>query len=175
MADVRIISATNVDIENRIKEGRFREDLYWRLNVIEINIPPLRERKDDIEMLARHFMHKNVAEHKKDIKGFDKQAISSLIEYSWPGNVRELRNIVERAVVLSEGDYITAVDLPDKIRKSEVDAETSTLKTYLGDYEKNLLLKIYESHGKSKEETAKALGIDLATLYRKFKKYGIEE
>ena len=175
MADVRIISATNVDIENRIKEGRFREDLYWRLNVIEIKIPPLRERKDDIEMLARHFMNKMIAEHKKDIKGFDKQAISSLIEYSWPGNVRELRNIMERAVVLSEGNYITAADLPDKIKKSDVDAETSTLKTYLGDYEKNLLLKIYESHGKSKEETAKALGIDLATLYRKFKKYGIEE
>lgn len=174
--DIRLISATNVDIENRIKEGRFREDLYWRLNVIEIKIPPLRQRKDDIEILVKHFISKFNEQHKKNIKGINNMAISILLEYSWPGNVRELANVIERAVILAEGDYITPNELPDKIKVlKEKDTSSSTLKTYLNDYEKNLLLKAYNSHNKNKEETAKALGIDLATLYRKLKKYGIEE
>lgn len=177
IVDIRIISATNVDIENRIKEGRFREDLYWRLNVIEIKIPPLRERKEDIEVLTKHFIDKFSREHKKNVKGIDKQALSYLFNYSWPGNVRELGNVIERAVILSEGEYITSDVLPDKIKiiKEEAEMPSSTLKAYLSDYEKNLLIRLYESHNKNKEETAKALGIDLATLYRKFKKYGIEE
>jgi transcriptional regulator with PAS, ATPase and Fis domain len=173
--DIRIVSATNVDIDTRIKEGRFREDLYWRLNVIEIKIPPLRERKDDIEILTKHFIEKFSKEHKKNIKGIDRDALSHFMDYAWPGNVRELGNVVERAIVLSGGDYITPAELPEKIRRAEHPAETSTLKANLSDYEKNLLLKMYEEHKKNKEETAKALGIDLATLYRKFKKYGIEE
>jgi DNA-binding NtrC family response regulator len=174
--DVRIISATNVDIEQRIKEGKFREDLYWRLNVIEIKIPPLRERKDDVEVLARHFIQKFNEEHKRNIKGFDKAAMTAIMAYSWPGNVRELKNVVERAVVLAEGQYITLDNLPDKLRqKTEHVQETSPLKVYLGDYEKGLLIKTYHSHNRNKEETARALGIDLATLYRKFKKFGIEE
>ncbi len=175
IVDVRIISATNADVESKIKEGKFREDLYWRLNVIEIKIPPLRERKDDIEILARHFTSKFSEEHGKNIKGVDKDALALLLEYSWPGNVRELSNVIERAVVLAETDRITAVNLPDKLKKIEHDAHSSTLKTYIGDYEKSLLIRLYESHNRNKEETAKALGIDLATLYRKFKKYGIEE
>ncbi|MBT9537173.1 MAG: sigma-54-dependent Fis family transcriptional regulator [Nitrospirae bacterium] len=177
--DIRIISATNTDIENRLKEGKFRDDLYWRLNVIEIKIPPLRERRDDIEMLAKHFITKFSEEHKKNLKGIDQQALSILIEYSWPGNVRELGNVIERAVVLTEGNHITADDLPDKIKSiisgKEPMETSSNLRAYLSGYEKGLLLKIYNAHNKSKEETAKALGIDLATLYRKFKKYGIEE
>lgn len=172
--DVRIISATNVDIESRIKEGRFREDLYWRLNVIDIKIPPLRERRDDIEILARHFMKKFSNEHKKNIKGFDKDALSLLINYPWPGNIRELKNIIERSVVLAETDRITLNDLPDKLKTAESTTETSTLKACINDYEKNLLLKLYSAHNRNKEETAKMLGIDLATLYRKFKKYGID-
>lgn len=175
IVDVRIISATNVDIENRIKEGRFREDLYWRLNVIEIKIPPLRERKDDIEMLTRHFIDKFSSGHKKNIKGIDRRALSILLEYSWPGNVRELGNVIERAVVLADGDYILPENLPDKLRKKEGSLSPSTLKAYISDYEKNLLIKLYEAHNRNKEETANALGIDLATLYRKFKKYNIEE
>lgn len=177
IVDIRIISATNVDIEKRIKEGRFREDLYWRLNVIEIKIPPLRERKEDIEVLAKHFIDKYSREHKKSVKGIDKEALSCLLNYSWPGNVRELGNVIERAVILSEGDHITLDVLPDKIKsiREEIGMPSSTLKAYLSDYERNLLIKLYESHNKNKEETAQALGIDLATLYRKFKKYGIEE
>jgi DNA-binding NtrC family response regulator len=175
IVDVRIISATNADVESKIKDGKFREDLYWRLNVIEIKIPPLRERKDDIEMLAKHFMSKFSEEHGKNIKGIANDAISLLLEYSWPGNVRELSNVIERAVVLAETDRITAVNLPDKLKKIEHDTHSSTLKTYISDYEKSLLIRLYESHNRNKEETAKALGIDLATLYRKFKKYRIEE
>ncbi|MBI4684535.1 MAG: sigma-54-dependent Fis family transcriptional regulator [Nitrospirae bacterium] len=177
--DVRLISATNKDIENLIKDGKFREDLYWRLNVIEIKIPPLRERKDDIEMLTKQFISKFAEEHKKNIKGIDREALALFTEYPWPGNVRELSNIIERSIVLAQGSQLTMDDLPDKLKKElqhrgSYDA-SSTLKTYIGDYEKNLLLKIYESRNKNKEETAKSLGIDLATLYRKFKKYGIEE
>jgi len=174
IVDIRILSATNVDIENRLKDGRFREDLYWRLNVIEIQIPPLRDRKDDIEMLSKHFIDKYAAEHKKKILGIDKGALSLLIDYQWPGNVRELRNVLERAVVLADGEYLVSDNLPAKLKKAGEHGETSTLKVYLGDYEKNLLLKIYEIHNQSKENTAKALGIDLATLYRKFKKHGID-
>ncbi len=174
IVDIRLVSATNVDIENRLKDGRFREDLYWRLNVIEIQIPPLRDRKDDVEMLSKHFISKYAAEHKKKILGLDKGALSLLIDYHWPGNVRELRNVLERAVVLADGEYLVSDNLPGKLRKTEAHPETSTLKTYLGDYERNLLLKIYELHNRNKENTAKALGIDLATLYRKIKKHGIE-
>lgn len=175
VVDIRLISATNADIESRIKDGRFREDLYWRLNVIEVKIPPLRERKDDIEMLAKHFILKFNAQHKKNIKGIDKDALALLLEYQWPGNIRELGNIIERTVVLGDQDYITVDHLPDKLKKSEYEKGSSPLKIYLSDYEKNLLMNIYSAHNKNKEETAKALGIDLATLYRKLKKYGIED
>jgi DNA-binding NtrC family response regulator len=179
IVDVRIISATNTDIEARIKEGKFREDLYWRLNVIEITIPPLRERRDDIEILTKHFINKFSKEHSKNIKGIDKEALSLFMGYSWPGNVRELGNVIERSVVLAQGNYITSDDLPDKLKKGEQQKErletSSILKTYLSDYEKNLLLRMYDTHNRNKEETARALGIDLATLYRKFKKLGIEE
>ncbi len=174
MVDVRVISATNMDLERKIKEGTFREELYWRLNVIEIKIPPLRERMEDIEILTRHFIGKFSEEHKKNIQSIDEHALALFMDYSWPGNVRELRNVIERSVVLAEGSSIATQDLPEKLQKSERDKEFSTLKTYLGNYEKHLLLATYNSHHKNKEETAKILGIDLATLYRKFKKYGID-
>ena len=174
LVDIRIIAATNVDIDNRIKQGKFREDLYWRLTVIEIKIPPLRERKEDIEMLADHFIRKVSQEHNKDIKGINREALELLIDYSWPGNVRELKNVIERSIVLAEGPILTVADFPEKFQKEESGKEVPRLKAYLGDYEKGLLLQIYNSHNKNKEETAKSLGIDLATLYRKFKKYGIE-
>jgi DNA-binding NtrC family response regulator len=174
LVDIRIIAATNVDIDSRIKQGKFREDLYWRLTVIEIKIPPLRERKEDIEMLTDHFIRKMSHEHNKDITGIDSEALELLIDYSWPGNVRELKNVIERSIVLAEGSILTAADFPGKFQKEESSREVPRLKAYLGDYEKGLLLQIYNSHNKNKEETAKSLGIDLATLYRKFKKYGIE-
>jgi len=174
LVDIRIIAATNVDIEDRIKTGKFREDLYWRLNVIEIKIPPLRERKEDIEMLTNHFITKLAQEHDKHIKGIEPDALALLVNYAWPGNVRELKNTIERSIVLAEGSTLTVADLPEKLRKEEDGKELAPLKVYLGDFEKNLLHQVYNSHNKNKDETARALGIDLATLYRKFKKYGIE-
>jgi len=174
IVDMRTVSATNADIENKMKAGKFREDLYWRLCVIEIKIPPLRDRRDDIGMLAGHFTKKFSDEYKKNIKGIDREAMCHLTTYAWPGNVRELKNAVERAVVLTGGEYIMPDDLPDKVKPQESRGEPSLLKACLGEYEKNMLVKTYNAHNMNKDATAAALGIDLATLYRKFKKYGIE-
>ena len=129
--------------------------LYWRLNVIEIKIPPLRQRKDDIEILIKHFIDKFSKEHNKNIKGIDRDALSHFMDYAWPGNVRELGNVVERAMVLAEGNYITPADIPEKIRNIEHHIESSTLKATINGYEKTFLLKMYEEHNKNKEETAK--------------------
>ncbi len=174
LIDIRVISATNSDLEARVKEGRFREDLYWRLNVIEIKLPPLRERKDDIELLTRDFINKLSEKHNKKIIDIEHQALRLLIEYSWPGNVRELKNVIERAVILCNNNIIKTNDLPDKLQKNEYLKEYSSLKVYLDDYERKLLMNTYMMHNKNKEKTAKVLGIDLATLYRKLKKYKIE-
>ncbi len=173
--DIRFISATNTDLESKIKEGKFREDLYWRLNVIEIRLPPLRERRDDIELLAKDFINKLSASHKKNISSIDREALNCLIEYSWPGNIRELKNVLERAVILTNSDTITINDLPDKLKNDILSRESFPLKIYMSDYEKKLVLNIYLTHNKNKEETAKALGIDVATLYRKLKKFKIED
>lgn len=176
--DVRLVTATNQDLEEKIKDRTFREDLYYRLNVIELKIPPLRERKEDIPMLVNHFLKRFSEENNKAVKGVDGNAIGILMRYSWPGNVRELRNVIERAVVLSQGAVITSVDLPDKIKKEEMSVEgqqSSSLKVSVSGYEKNLIMNVYNAQQKNKEETAKILGVDLATLYRKLKKYGIED
>jgi DNA-binding NtrC family response regulator len=177
--DIRLITATNQDLEQKVKEKQFREDLFYRLNVIEIKIPPLRERKEDIPLLTSHFIRKFSEENKKTVKGVDGNATGILMQYSWPGNIRELKNVIERAVVLCQGDTVTAAEIPDKIKKGSVIAgepyEAAYLKASLSDYEKNLILSVYNSHHKNKEDTARTLGIDLATLYRKLNKYGIED
>ncbi len=177
--DVRLITATNQDLEQRIKEKAFREDLYYRLNVIEIRIPPLRERKEDVLMLVNHFLKRYCEENKKVIKGCDGDAMGLLMKYEWPGNVRELRNVIERAVVLCQGDKITAAELPDKLKKNGSappgQQDTSSLKLAVSEYEKTVILNVYHAQNRNKEETARVLGVDLATLYRKLKKYGIEE
>ncbi len=176
--DVRLVTATNQDLEERIKNKMFREDLYYRLNVIEVRIPPLRERKEDVPMLINYFVKRYSAENNKPLKRVDGSAMGVLMRYSWPGNVRELRNVIERAVVLSPGDVIKASDLPDKLRKEEAPAEgqhASPLKLSVSEYEKSLVMNVYHAQRKNKDETAKILGVDLATLYRKLKKYGIED
>jgi DNA-binding NtrC family response regulator len=139
----------------------------------------LRERKEDIPLLVNHFLRRFSEDNKKAIKGVDSKAMGILMQYPWPGNARELRNMIERAVVLCQGDVITPADFPEKLRREESaplgQGEASSLKLSLSEYEKNLILNIYHSQNNSKEETAKVLGVDLATLYRKLKKYGIEE
>ena len=176
--DVRLVTATNQDLEERIKNKMFREDLYYRLNVIEVRIPPLRERKEDVPMLVNYFVKRYSEENNKALKRVDGSAMGILMKYSWPGNVRELRNVIERAVVLCPGDAITASDLPDKLRKEEASTEgqhASPLKLSISEYEKTLVMNVYHAQQKNKEETARILGVDLATLYRKLKKYGIED
>ncbi|HYA26989.1 MAG TPA: sigma-54 dependent transcriptional regulator, partial [Thermodesulfovibrionales bacterium] len=177
--DIRLITATNQDLDKKVSEKTFREDLYYRLNVIEIRIPPLRERKEDILLLVNHFVRKYAEENKKIVRGVDSDTLAFLMKYPWPGNVRELRNVIERATVLCTGEVVTPAELPDKLKKNggaqTGQHEASPLKQSLSGYERTLILNVYQAQGRNKEETAKALGVDLATLYRKMKKYGIED
>lgn len=179
LVDVRLVTATNQNLDQRITEKTFREDLYYRLNVIEIRIPPLRERKEDILMLVNHFVKRYAEENKKTVRGVDSDVMALLMKYAWPGNVRELRNVVERAIVLCQGEVITPAELPDKLKKNggapHGQQDASSLKLTLSEYEKTLIMNVYHAQDRNKEETARCLGVDLATLYRKMKKYGIAD
>lgn len=175
IVDVRIIAATNADLQKRVKEGRFREDLYYRLNVIEIKMPALRERKDDIPLLIKHYLNEFSNESVRKIKDVDYEAMQAIMAYDWPGNVRELRNTIERAVVLAEGDVITIHDLPDRLRTLDVEGvPTSSLRQALDCFEREYIKRSLTENKGNKEATAEKLGIDLATLYRKIKKLRIE-
>lgn len=170
-ADVRIITATNADLENAVKEGRFREDLYYRLNVIQIDLVPLGQRQEDVEILALHLLAFFNAQNHKLVRGFTAEALRSLRSYSWPGNVRELRNVIERAVILCSGDYIDTQNLPVSITP-----HCQPIK--LGDpvsldvIEENHIRLVIAS-SKSLQDAADVLGVDQATLWRKRKQYGI--
>lgn len=174
--DIRLISATNKNLEELIEEGKFREDLYYRLSVIEIKIPPLRERKEDIPVLVYYFLEQASKQHNKKIKGITNEALSYLLNYDWPGNIRELRNVIERAVILARDEYILPHDLPEKIIKSSPSPEIGvgkSLKEAIEEYEKTIILNTLKFCNYDKERAAKILDIDLATLYRKLKKFGI--
>ncbi len=173
--DIRIIAATNADLMQRVKEGRFREDLFYRLNVIEIKMPSLRERSDDIPVLIKHYLDVFAKEAGKNLKDIDYEAMQALLTYDWPGNIRELRNTIERAVVLADGDLITIHDLPDKFRTLDVEGvSTSSLRQALDNFEREYLKRSLAENKGNKEAAASKLGIDLATLYRKLKKLRIE-
>jgi len=173
--DVRIIAATNADLMQRVKEGRFREDLYYRLNVIEIHMPSLRERRDDIPVLIKHFMEFFAKEAGKTIKDIDYEAMQALLACDWPGNIRELRNTIERATVLADGEVITMHDLPDKLRTLDIEGiSTSSLRQALDTFERDYIRRSLQENKGNKEAAAGKLGVDLATLYRKLKKLRIE-
>ena len=173
--DVRIIAATNADLMQRVKESRFREDLFYRLNVIEIKMPPLRERKDDMPLLIKHYIDVFAKETGKTIKDIDYEAMQALLAYDWPGNVRELRNTIERAIVLVDGEVITIHDLTDKFRTLDIEGvSTSSLRQALDHFEMEYVRRSLAENKGNKEATAAKLGIDLATLYRKLKKLKIE-
>lgn len=169
--DVRIIAATNLNLADEVKAKHFREDLYYRLNVIEIRLPPLRDRRDDIPLLVENFLHKCAQANRKPLQGISESSLALLIDYSWPGNVRELENIIERAVTLARGEKIMPEDLPATVQGSRGDrrvlddAAERTLP--LQEVEWEYIKKILEKTGGNKYQAAQALGIDRKTLYRK--------
>jgi two-component system response regulator HydG len=177
--DVRVIAATNRNLMAEIDKGDFREDLYYRLNVVALPVPALKERRDDIPLLAQHFLKMFAEKNRKRIKGFTPQAMDSMVRYDWPGNVRELMNAIERCVVLSRSEYVSEMDLPLSLREGE----TSISVTYkpedapadlsLDEVEKISILKTLESARGNKSETARRLGITRRTLHKKLKKYGV--
>ena len=177
-ADVRIISATNRDLESRVKEGAFREDLFYRLNVVMMRIPPLRERKEDIPPLVDHFLERFSQENGKEIEGISSEARDLLIKYDYPGNVRELENIVERAVVISRDTVITALDLPfteEILYQAEPDRRSeSLLRNTMEDVEKKMILDAMEKVAYHQTKAAEILGISERMLRYKLKKYGLK-
>lgn len=168
--DVRVISATNKDLRKAIENGEFREDLYYRLNVVNIELPPLRERKEDIPLLAEHFLARFASENRKEITGFSPDALEFLLDHDWPGNVRELENAVERAVILARDSLITAGDLP---QRGGWPADSTGSGKNLKEVEKEHILSVLRKTGENYSETARVLGITRMTLYRKAKEYGL--
>jgi DNA-binding NtrC family response regulator len=168
--DVRIISTTNRDIGKQIREGRFREDLYYRLKVIDIELPPLRDRKEDIPLVIRHFIAKFNKTLKKNVSGISEQALKLLLNYAWPGNVRELENIIERAITLTQGEVISPEDLPTPMAHGEDKDSTGKAlreKYTVDQLEKEYIKKVLIEAGGNKSKAAQILGLDRKTLYRK--------
>ncbi len=175
--NVRFIASTNRNLMEEIKAGKFREDLYYRLNVIEIDLPSLQEREEDIPLLADHFLDRYRKEMNKNIKGIDNEAMRALMNYEWKGEVRELENIIERAVIFCKNDFITIEDLPQVFRpKSELTdySKIGSLEESVRRYEKDYILKALENNNFNKEKTAEVLQVGLSTLYRKLKELDIK-
>jgi DNA-binding NtrC family response regulator len=174
--DVRVIAATNRELDARLKDGTFREDLYYRLNVIQIQLPALRDRVEDVLPLAEHFLAVSAARAGKDLKGFHEVAKKALLAHRWPGNVRELENVVERAVALAETANIRLEDLPGAVRERR-DAEQDTLgralarDMSLGELEREYIQRVLAAEGGNKTRAAQRLGLDRKTLYRKLEEY----
>jgi DNA-binding NtrC family response regulator len=175
--DTRLLAATNRDLEEEIKRGGFRTDLFYRLNVIAIHLPPLRQRRDDIPLLVDHFLHGAAAMRKEPLKQVSPAALQAMQEYSWPGNVRELENALERAVILTTGDTVELSALPERVteRKSEpLVADKTPPNPTLEAIERAYILWVLQSEGGNKSRAAEVLGIDPSTLYRKLSRYGLE-
>ena len=174
--DVRVIAATNRDMEKEVKEGRFREDLYYRLNVVHIAVPPLRERRDDIPLLLNAFLKEYAKENGKNVTGIDNRARALLYKYDWPGNIRELRNCIESAVVMCGGNEITPEDLPPTVSASiAAPSITIPVGTTLDDAEKAIICENLAANKGNKSKTADILGIGRKTLHRKLQEYGVGE
>jgi DNA-binding NtrC family response regulator len=179
--DVRLVLATNEDLESRVRSGAFRQDLYYRINVITITQPPLRERLGDIPLLIEHYLAEFNSQTGKRVSGFDDHALHALQRYNWPGNVRELVNVVERSIVLAKSDVVTLQDLPEHIRREDPEQHyaynrllgNSGLKSALADPERQIIIDALEQNGWNRQDTARVLGINRTTLYKKMKKYDI--
>ena len=168
--DIRLVAATNRNLAEWVREGKFREDLYFRLNVIDVNLPPLKERGDDLPLLCDAFVREFNPLLGRSILGFEPEVLETFAHYAWPGNVRELRNTVERMMVLAKGDRLTLVDVPENILQGQ---GTPTLASSSANDEATQI-RIALSTCKNKTEVARKLGIPLRTLYRRLKTYGID-
>jgi transcriptional regulator with PAS, ATPase and Fis domain len=175
--NTRFIAATNRCLREDVSTGRFREDLFYRLNVIPIHIPPIRKRKDDIALLANYFLKKYAEKEKKNVVSLSPEAVKMLTGYHWPGNVRELENAIERAVILTGKNTIMPEDFPVSVRDSHKrtqEVEVETEETTLEEIEKRHILKTLEKANWNQKQASEILGISTTTLWRKLKLYGIE-
>ena len=175
--DVRLLAATNRDLDEEMKRGGFRSDLYYRLNVIALHLPSLRQRADDIPLLAEHFLARTAALRGEEQKTLSADALDALVNYSWPGNVRELENALERAVILTSRDSISVSALPERVteRVSEpLVADRTPANPTLEAVERAYIMWVLQSEGGNKSRAAEVLGIDPSTLYRKLSRYGVE-
>jgi len=177
--DVRIIAATNQNIEQMVNGGNFREDLFHRLNVVNIHVPPLRERTKDITPLARHFLALFTDSYNKQINDFTAEALNILMHYQWPGNVRELRNVIEKLVIFAKEPAIHSTDvlnvLEESSDKEKRPCRSAPLKEELARYEREYILHVLDSTGWKMQESAKLLGFDRTTLYKKMQKLNIKK
>jgi two-component system response regulator HydG len=178
--DTRIVSSTNRDLETAVEEGRFREDLFYRLNVVQIHVPPLRARGNDILLLAQHFLEQVAERMDKAVRGITSEAAKKLLEYDWPGNVRQLENVIERAVTLTQFDKLTVEDLPDKITAYEappqqLGAADPEHMLSLAELERRYIEQVLTATDGNKTQAAKVLGLDRRTLYRKLERWEKEE
>ena len=175
--DVRVIAASNKDLEREVKEGRFREDLFYRLNVVPVSLPPLRERMEDIPALAAHFFAVYREKNRKELKDISGKAMDMLMRYEWPGNIRELENCMERAVILARGEIIAPADLPPIIQSLSREREIQGLNLPSGislqEVERTLILKTLEDTGGNRSRAAEILGINRRTLQNKLREYEI--
>ena len=175
--DVRIIASTNKNLEKEVEAGRYREDLFYRLNIVEINLPPLAERGDDIPLLVQHFVAKYAREMNKDVRGVDNEVMKCLLAHSWKGEIRELENIIERAVIFAEGNLVTKSELPGFFEQRQdalypFDARRS-MKEAVDEFERQYITHVLRTNAFNKEATAKALKISLSSLYRKIEELAI--
>ena len=174
--DVRVLAATNSDLAEMVTDGRFRGDLYYRLKVVTIEVPPLRERRGDIKLLVEHFLREFATTHRKDVESIDRDAMVALVQYSWPGNVRELRNALESMIVRSRGNILTLQDLPPEIwapGPSTHDVWSALAGKSAEEVERNHIRVTLELTSGNRLKAAKALGISERTLYRKIREYGL--
>ena len=180
--DVRVVAATNADLEREVERGNFRADLFYRLNVIPVTLPPLRERREDIPLLVAHFLQQYCEVSERPLLDLSDEAMHLLTQYAWPGNVRELENVIERGVILEEGDRLTAASLPERLRAQpappaeggSTPSSGRNLTGTLEDVEREYMMKVLEVTGWQKKKASTILGINSSTLYRKIQRYGLE-
>jgi transcriptional regulator with PAS, ATPase and Fis domain len=177
--DTRVLSASNRNLEDLVRTDKFRQDLYYRLNVIRIELPPLRHRGDDVPLLVQHFVEKFAAGAKRHVDGIEAEALAVLKNYDWPGNIRELEHTIERAVLLGKGSRIELEDLPRNVvadgQSSVVLAQALTKQLTLRDLEREYVAKVLDATNGNKTEAAKILGVDRTTLYRKLEEYKLKD